>query len=46
MVDKITTDERLRDMQIDLRHMKTKLDYITFFMQKIDKDGLKVKVIK
>ncbi len=43
---KITTEDRIKDMQIDLKHMKGRVDLITFYIQKINKDGLKIKVIK
>ncbi len=43
---KITLEDRVQDMRIDLKHMKTKLDFVVFYLQKIDKNGLKVKVIK
>ncbi len=42
----IGLEERVQDMQINLKHMKTKLDAIAFYIQKIEKWGLKVKVIK
>ncbi len=44
--NKITTEDRLKDLQIDLKHMKTKLDVIAYYMQQIDKNGLKIKVKK
>jgi len=46
MLPTITLEDRVRDMQIDLKHMKSKLDLVVFFLQKMDKNGLKVKVIK
>ena len=44
--NKITTEDRVKDLQIDLKHMKTKLDVIAYYMQQIDKNGLKIKVTK
>ena len=46
MADKITTEDRIKDIQIDLKHMKTKLDIIVYYMQQINKKGLKIKVTK
>ena len=46
MADEITLEDRVKDIQIDLKHMKVKLDLMAFYFQKINKDGLKVKVIK
>ena len=43
MADEITLEDRVKDIQIDLKHMKNKLDIATFYIQKISKDGLKVK---
>ncbi len=44
--NKITTEDRVKDLQIDLKHMKTKLDMVVYYMQQIDKKGLKIKVTK
>ncbi len=46
MVDKITIENRVKDLQIDIKHMKGKLDLIAYYMQQIDKNGLKIKVTK
>ena len=46
MEDKITIENRVKDLQIDLKHMKGKLDVIAYYMQQIDKKGLKIKVEK
>lgn len=46
MVDRITMGDRIKDLQIDLKHMKGKLDMIAFYIQKINKDGLKVEMKK
>ena len=46
MVDKITLENRLKDLQIDLKHMKGKLDLIAYYMQQIDKKGIKIQVKK
>ncbi len=46
MVDKITIENRVKDLQIDLKHMKGKLDIIAYYIQQIDKKGLKIKVTK
>ena len=43
---KITTDDRVKDIQIDLKHMKGKLDIIAYYMQQIDKKGIKIQVKK
>ncbi len=43
MDDKITVEDRIKDIQIDLKHMKIKLDLAAYYIQKINKDGLKVK---
>lgn len=42
----ISLEERVYEMQLDLRHLKQKVDAIAFYLQKIEKDGLKVKVVK
>jgi hypothetical protein len=39
----ITTIDRIKDIQIDLTHMKWRLDAIYALIYKIEKDGLKVK---
>ncbi len=46
MEDKITIDDRIKDLQIDLKHMKGKLDLIAYYMQQIDKKGIKIQVTK
>ena len=46
MVDKITLENRLKDLQIDLKHMKGKLDLIVYYMQQIEKKGIKIQVKK
>ena len=46
MEDKITIENRVKDLQIDLKHMKGKLDVIAYYVQQIDKKGLKIKVEK
>ncbi len=46
MEDKITIEDRVKDIQIDLKHMKGKLDVIAYYIQQIDKKGLKIKVEK
>ncbi len=46
MVDKITIENRVKDLQIDIKHMKSKLDAIAYYIQQIDKNGLKIKVTK
>ena len=48
MVDNnlISIEDRVKDLQIDLKHMKSKLDVIAYYMQQIDKNGLKIKVTK
>ncbi len=43
---KITMEDRIKDLQIDLKHMKSKLDVVTYYLQQIDKKGLKIKVTK
>jgi aspartokinase len=42
----ITLEDRVQDIQISLTHMKTKLDYVTYYLQKIKEEGLKVRMIK
>jgi hypothetical protein len=42
----ISLEDRVFEMQLDLRHLRQKVDAIAFYLQKIEKDGLKVKVIK
>jgi len=39
----ITMIDRIKDLQIDLKHMKWRLDSIYGLIYKIEKDGLKVK---
>ena len=46
MVDKITTDDRIKDIQICLQHMKKSLDVVTYYFQQIDKKGIKIQVKK
>ncbi len=48
MVDNnfISIEGRIKDLQIDIKHMKGKLDVIAYYMQQIDKNGLKIKVTK
>lgn len=38
-----TKAERLQDIQLDLQHIKHRIDIICAIAQKIEKDGLKVK---
>ena len=45
-IDPITLEDRVKDLQIDLRHIKSRIDLLVFFVQKIEKNGLKVKVAK
>ena len=40
---KITLEDRVQDMQINLRHIKGRMDQLTYFIQKIEKNGLKIK---
>jgi hypothetical protein len=42
----ISLEDRVFEMQLDLRHLRQKIDLIAFFLQKIEKEGLKVKVVK
>ena len=42
MEDKITTEDRIKNIEIDLKHIKGRMDLIAFYMQKIDKKGIKV----
>ncbi len=46
MADNITTNDRVKDLQIDLKHMKGKLNLVAYYMQQIDKKGIKIKVEK
>jgi len=36
-------EERIKDIQIDLKHSKMRLDQIEFYLQKIYNEGIKVK---
>ena len=38
-----TTDDRLFEIQADLKHMKMRIDQIYGLIYKIEKDGLKVR---
>lgn len=42
----VSLENRVQNMQIDLKHMKGKVDVIAYFLQKIEKEGLKIKVKK
>ena len=44
--NKITTENRIKDIQKDIKHIKGRLDIMAYYFQKINKDGLKVKVAK
>ncbi len=46
MEDKITIEDRVKDLQIDLKHMKGKLDVVAYYMQQIYKKGIKIQVTK
>ena len=45
-IKEISSEDRVKDMQRDLVHIKGKIDLIVYYIQKIEREGLKVKVKK